>query len=74
MFLLDLQELSGGTSLVITIIQICLLSSIITLVKFLQDAAQFNIYRRLDVKELFFIIVLLWRAKFSRAPIKEQTR
>ena len=45
-----------------------------TLGKFLQDAAQFNIYRRLGVKNKFFIIVLLWRAKFSGAPIKEVTR
>ena len=54
LFLSDLQKLSGGTGLVIAIIQVCLLPSIMTLGKFLQDAAQFNIYRCLDVKKQIF--------------------
>ena len=54
LFPLDLRKLSGGTSLVIAIIQICLLSSIMTLGKFLQGAAQLNIYRCFDVKEQIF--------------------
>ena len=45
-----------------------------TLGKFLQDAAQFKIYRCLDVKEQTFITALLWKAIFSRASIKEVTR
>ena len=54
LFLLDLQNLSGGTSLINAIIQICLLSSIMTLGKILRDAAQFNFYRGLVVKEQVF--------------------
>ena len=55
LFLLDLQKLSGGTSLVIAIIQTYLLPSIMTLGKFLHDAAQFDFYRCLDVKEQIFL-------------------
>ena len=54
LFLLNLQKLSGSTGLIIAIIQICLLPSIMRLGKFLQDAAQFNIYRHLEVKEQTF--------------------
>ena len=52
---LDLQKLSGGTNRVIAIIQICLLSLIMTLGKFLQDATQFLIHRCLDVIEQIFL-------------------
>ena len=44
LFLLDLYELSRGTSLVVAVIQSCLLSSIMTLCKFLQDAAELNLF------------------------------
>ena len=54
LFPLDLQKLSGDTSLVIATIQVCLFPSIMTLGKFLRDAAQFNLYRCLVVKEQSF--------------------
>ena len=53
----DLQKLSGGTSLVIAIIQICLLSSIMTLDKLIQNAAQLRFYWCLDVKEQILIVI-----------------
>ena len=67
-------ELGGGTSLAITIIQDCLLSSIMTLRKFFQDAERFNQFDASMSKSKLFFNALLWRAKFSRAPIKEVTR
>ena len=74
LFLLDLQELSWGTSLVITIIQICLLSSFMTLVSFSKMLPSLIFIAVSMSKNKFFIIALLWRANFSRAPIKEVTR
>ena len=74
LFLLDLRNLCGGTSLVIAIIRICLLSSIMTLGKFLQDAVQFKIYRCFDVIEQILHYCFTLESFFSRAPIKEITR
>ena len=54
LFFWILQELSGGTILLIAIIKICLPSSIMTLGKFLQDAAQFVFCRCLVVKGQIF--------------------
>ena len=36
-----------------------------TLGKFLQDAAQFNIYRRLDVKEQIFLLLCFGELNFQ---------
>ena len=74
LILLHLEKLSAGTSLDIAIIQICLLSSIMTLGMLLQHAAQFNIHRCLDVKEQIFHYCFTLGAKFVREPIKEVTR
>ena len=74
LFLSDLQKLSGGTSLVIAIIQVCLLSSNMTLRKFLQEAASLVFIVVSMSKNNFFIIALLWRARFLREPMKEVTR
>ena len=45
-----------------------------TLGKFLQDANQFNFFVVSISRNKFFIFVLLWQAKFLRAPIKDATR
>ena len=55
LFLLNLQKVIYSTSIVIAIIQICLLPLIMTLGEFLQYADQFNFYCCLDVKEQIFL-------------------